>query len=140
VTTYAIIAEDTQQDATGSGGAKAPQSPCDQNMIFLLVAMGIVFYFILWRPQRKKEKEERTKREEMMKNLKKSDHVVTRGGICGVVAAVTEDEVTVKVDEKNDVRIRFLREAILNVITEEDEKTDEKKDGKKSDDSSTDKR
>jgi preprotein translocase subunit YajC len=134
VNTYAIIAEETVQDPTGSGGAKPP-APCDNNMIFLLVAMGIVFYFILWRPQRKKEKAERTKREDMMKNLKKSDHVVTRGGICGVVAAVSEDEVTVKVDEKNDVRIRFLREAILNVITEEEEK-----DGKKLDDSSAEKR
>jgi preprotein translocase subunit YajC len=62
----------------------------------------------------------------MLKNLNKSDHVMTIGGMHGVVASVTETEVVLKVDEKNDVRIRFGREAISKVITEEEVAGDRK--------------
>jgi preprotein translocase subunit YajC len=44
----------------------------------------------------------------------------------GIVASVTDTEVVLKVDEKNDVRIRFAREAISKVITEEGGEGDQK--------------
>jgi preprotein translocase subunit YajC len=131
---YAIVAQAAEQTPTGSPGGSGQGAPgCDQNMLILMVLMFVVFYFVLLRPQQKREKTERRKREEMLKNLKKNDRVVTRGGICGLVASVTDEDVVVKVDEKNDVRVRFLRDAILNVVAEEDEKKDEKKDDKKDD-------
>jgi preprotein translocase subunit YajC len=73
------------------------------------------------RPQQKKERDRTKTREEMLKNLKKSDHVMTIGGMHGVVASVTETEVVLKVDEKNDIRVRFGREAISKVVTEEEQ-------------------
>ena len=55
----------------------------------------------------------------MLKNLTKSDHVLTIGGIHGIVASVTDTEVVLKVDEKSDARIRVIREAISKVVTED---------------------
>ena len=57
----------------------------------------------------------------MLKALKKNDHVVSIGGIRGIVLNVTDEEVVVKVDEKGDVRIRFSREAISKVIGKDGE-------------------
>lgn len=105
--------------------AGAPQSPW--TMFVIMGLIFAVFYFLLIRPQRKKEKERQQQREGMLSSLKKSEHVVTIGGIHGIVAAVSKDEVVLKVDEKGDVRIRFSREAISKVVTEEDEEKDSKK-------------
>jgi preprotein translocase subunit YajC len=52
----------------------------------------------------------------VLANLKKNDHVLVSGGIYGVVISVGPESVTVKIDEKNDVRIRFAREAVLRVV------------------------
>ncbi len=78
-----------------------------------------VLYFLLIHPQRKKEKDRQKQREEMLKNLTKSDHVETIGGLHGIVASVTDTDVVLKVDEKSDVRLRFKREAISRVVTED---------------------
>jgi preprotein translocase subunit YajC len=115
VTTYTLIAQE----------AEAPPPTTDQTQpgggYGLLIMMALifgVFYLLLIRPQRKKEKQRQRDRETMLKNLKKSDHVMTIGGIHGVVASVTEDEVVIKVDEKNDTRLRMGRDAISRVVTE----------------------
>jgi preprotein translocase subunit YajC len=119
VTTYTLIAEDA---------APAPAAGSDQQQgspytLFIMMALIFgVFYFLLIRPQQKKEKDRQKQRQEMLKDLKKNDHVMTIGGLHGIVATVTETEVTLKVDEKNDVRLRFSRDAMSKVVTEEDEK------------------
>ncbi|MBE3095642.1 MAG: preprotein translocase subunit YajC [Planctomycetes bacterium] len=89
-------------------------------------ALFVVFYLLLIRPQQKKEKEKQKQRQEMLKHLTKNDHVATIGGMHGIVASVTDTEVVLKVDEKNDVRIRFAREAISRVVTDEGEEGDRK--------------
>jgi preprotein translocase subunit YajC len=118
VETYALIAEEAAPPALpGTDGQQKPQS--DWSMFILLGLLFVVFYVLLIRPQQKKQKAEQQKQEDMRKNLTKSDHVVTIGGMHGVVAAVTDTDVVLKVDEKNDVRIRFRRDAISRVITED---------------------
>jgi preprotein translocase subunit YajC len=52
----------------------------------------------------------------MLKKLQKNDKVVTTGGIFGVVTSVKEDEVTLKVDDTQNVKIRFTRSAIAGII------------------------
>ena len=116
--TYALIAEEAAPPAVpGADGAQKPQS--DWSMFILLGLLFVVFYVLLIRPQQKKEREKQKVREEMLKNLTKSDHVMTIGGMHGVVASVTDTDVVLKVDEKNDIRIRFGREAISKVVTDE---------------------
>jgi preprotein translocase YajC subunit len=59
---------------------------------FQLVGFGLVFYFLLFRPQQQARK----RHEELLKTLKKGDEVVTSGGIVGKVKGVESDRVTVE--------------------------------------------
>jgi len=125
VETYALVAEEAPAPQPG-GPQGQPGGGTLQTVILLVLLFG-VFYFLLIRPQRKRERERQKQHEEMLKNLKKSDHVQTIGGIRGVVSSVGEDEVVLKVDEKSDVRIRIVRDAISKVIEAEDKGAEEPK-------------
>jgi preprotein translocase subunit YajC len=71
-----------------------------------LVLIFVVFYFMLIRPQQKKQKD----LQEWLKSLKKGDEVVTNGGVIGKISGLTENTVTLEVQEK--VRMKFLRSHI----------------------------
>ena len=81
--------------------------------------MGVIFYLIVIRPAAK----ERKKHDNLLNNLQKNMRVLTSGGIIGVVANVSEDkkEITLKVDD--NTRIKFHRNFITTVFSED------KKDG-----------
>jgi preprotein translocase subunit YajC len=74
-----------------------------------IVAIVAIFYFLIIRPQNKKQKE--TQR--MLSDLKKGDRVVTIGGIHGVIQSVRESSVILKVDEST--KVEFSRSAIASV-------------------------
>lgn len=82
-----------------------------------LIAVFILFYFLLIRPQRR----EQATRESMLSALKKNDKVVTIGGMIGTVANISADgqEVTLKVDD--NTRIRMIRSSIQRVLSAEGE-------------------
>jgi preprotein translocase subunit YajC len=92
---------------------------------FPFIAIGILFYFMLIRPERRK----RAEMTETLNNLKKNDHVVTIGGIYGVVvnASKGSEDVTIRVDDSNNTKLRILRSAVSRVISVDG--GDEKKDG-----------
>ena len=66
-------------------------------MLMPLLLMGLVFYFMLIRPQRKKDK----KVKEMLDNLKHGDRVTTIGGIYGTIVAIKDDTITLAIGQKN---------------------------------------
>lgn len=68
-----------------------------------LLLMFVIFYFLLIRPQQKKNKELRR----MIDSLKKGDRIVTAGGIHGRITAVDDAVVTVEIADK--VRIKLNR-------------------------------
>ena len=70
----------------------------------------LIFYFLIIRPQRKRDKEAK----EMLAAIKKGDKIVTIGGIRGTVAVVKESTVIVKVDD--NTRIEFSKNAISSVL------------------------
>jgi preprotein translocase subunit YajC len=72
-------------------------------------AIIAIFYFLIIRPQNKKQKE--TQR--MLAALKKGDRIVTIGGIHGVIQNVKESSVIVKVDE--NTKLEFSRSAISGI-------------------------
>jgi preprotein translocase subunit YajC len=74
-----------------------------------IVAIIAIFYFLIIRPQNKKQKET----QKMLEALKKGDRVVTIGGVHGVIQSVREGSVIVKVDEL--CKIEFSRSAIATV-------------------------
>jgi len=71
-------------------------------ILFMLLMFG-VFWFILIRPQMKRQKEHQA----MLSALKKGDTVVTRGGLVGKIAGVTDKMITIELQEK--VRVRVMR-------------------------------
>lgn len=66
-----------------------------------LILMAVVFYFILWRPQKKEQK----KRAEFLSNLKKGDKIVTIGGLYGVILRLNDKSATIQIAEKVEVEI-----------------------------------
>ena len=76
-----------------------------------------VFYFFLFRGPRK----ERQWHAEMLRNLKRSDRVQTVGGVLGTVVDVRDQEVILKVDETNNIKMRFNRSAIKAVLSTGDQ-------------------
>jgi len=84
----------------------------DQNfVIIMMVGVLVLFYVLAGRGRKKRE----AKHREMLAGLKKGDKVTSIGGICGTIMEVREDEITVKVDEANNVRMKFARWAIRGV-------------------------
>lgn len=76
------------------------------NAIWPFILMGGIFYFMLWRPQKK----EQQKRQSMLESLKKGDKIITIGGMYGTITNISEKKVTVEVAE--NVEINFVRSAI----------------------------
>ncbi|MEC9332362.1 MAG: preprotein translocase subunit YajC [Verrucomicrobiota bacterium] len=72
--------------------ASAPAQSGGFEMFLPMVFMIVIFYFLLIRPQTKREKE----RKKMVEALKSGDSVVTRGGIVGTVQSVKADTVTIR--------------------------------------------
>lgn len=85
------------QGAAGSGGWGG---------IILILLTFIIFYFLLIRPQQKKEKQ----RQNMINNLKNGDKVITTSGIYGVVTAIKEEVITVKI--ASNTNVDFVKNAI----------------------------
>jgi preprotein translocase subunit YajC len=80
-----------------------------------LVLIFVVFYFLLIRPQQKKQKDHRT----MLDALRRGDRIVTGGGILGSVSKVVSPE-EVEVDIASGVRVRVLRSTITSVLAKPD--------------------
>lgn len=96
--------------------AAAPNST--GSMVSTIVMFGAVFaifYFMIIRPQNKKQKAVA----QMLAAVKKGDKVVTIGGIHGVVSAVKDKSIVVKVDDS--AKIEFSKSAIASVEARGDE-------------------
>jgi preprotein translocase subunit YajC len=105
----------------------AAEGPNQQSLLTFLwpfLIIGLLFYFLMIRPEKRK----RADIAQMQDSLKKNDRVVTIGGILGVVVntQASSNEVTIRVDDSNNTRIRILRSSISRVLT--DDKSDQKKD------------
>ena len=84
-----------------------------------------IFYFLLIKPQKKRDKETK----DMLASMQKGDKVVTIGGIRGTVAVVKESTVVIKVDD--NTRIEFSKNAVSQILNKKDAPAVEKKDDKK---------
>ncbi|MDR0540159.1 MAG: preprotein translocase subunit YajC [Spirochaetaceae bacterium] len=90
----------------------APAGGAEQGILSFLpfVLIIAIFYFLIIRPQNKKQKET----QKMLEALKKGDKVVTIGGIHGTIHSVKDKTVVLKVDE--NTKIEFLRSAISSIL------------------------
>jgi preprotein translocase subunit YajC len=76
---------------------------------FPLIAIFLIFYFIVIRPERAKQKEHKNQ----LSKLGKNDQVVTSGGIHGTVVNVKPDTIVLRVDD--NVRIEVDKEAVTKI-------------------------
>ena len=75
-----------------------------------LILIFVIFYFMLIRPQRKKDKEAK----KMLENLKVGDRICTIGGIYGTIVRIKDDVLTIEVGEQK-TQLVFARWAVRNV-------------------------
>jgi preprotein translocase subunit YajC len=108
----------------GQGAAGAEGTGGMIQMLVPLALVVVIFYFLIIRPQNKKQKET----QKMLNSMKKGDKVVTIGGIHGIIQSVDETTVIVKVDE--NAKVKFLKSAIATINAKADEKKEEKSDAK----------
>lgn len=76
----------------------------DTNIIYIIAflgVLGLVFYFFMIRPQRRRQQEHN----ELMSQLKQGDSVITAGGIYGRVESVDQDSVVLKIESGATMRI-----------------------------------
>jgi preprotein translocase subunit YajC len=104
-------------DNAGGGGPGAADEPRPnllvqiiQNPLTLITGLIFLFYILVLVPERRRQAETAKRRSQ----LKKNDRVVTTGGILGTVVGVTpeSDEITIRVDDATNTKIRVLRSAI----------------------------
>ncbi len=78
--------------------------------VILIVAMVAVFYFLIIRPQKKRDKQAR----EMRSSIKVGDEIVTIGGVCGKVTNVKDDTITILSAES---KMTFLKTSVASVTS-----------------------
>ena len=79
----------------------------DPMMPIFLVLIFAVFYFLLIRPQRKRQSEHRM----LIEELQKGDKVITIGGIYGEIDSIGEQELILRVEDGS--RLKLLRTSIM---------------------------
>ena len=95
-----------------AGGGQAPSSPLV--LLWPWVMIFVIFYLLIFRPQRLKQKQ----LEKMISELQKGDKVVTSGGLLGVVVGLKEKVAVVKIAD--NVKVEVLRSSITHVERKEE--------------------
>lgn len=80
--------------------------------LFLIV---LIFYFLMIRPQAKRQKAQRA----MLENLQKGDDVIAAGGIKGKISGIKEKENMIILKIDNDVKIEILKSSVSTVLNKE---------------------
>jgi preprotein translocase subunit YajC len=85
----------------------------DSGMLMSLLPFALIFvimYFLILRPQQKRVKQH----QEMVKNVRRGDTVITNGGLIGKVTKVIDDD-QIEIEIADDVRIRQMRQMVADV-------------------------
>ena len=119
ITSEPVTAEETTT-TTVAYDANAPASRREAPGLFgspliLFGLMFVVMYFLLFRGPRKKQQEHR----KLVQSLEKNDKVRTIGGIIGTVVDIRDDEITLKVDESSNTKIKIASSAIGKNLSKE---------------------
>lgn len=101
-----------------------PSTPAEYGQLIMnfapIILMVLIFYFLLIRPQRKRDKADR----EMKSSLKIGDNITTIGGIMGKIVNMKDEEQTVVIETSSDrTKMEFRRSAIASKDTSEEKKS-----------------
>lgn len=96
ITFLILIGGCVPEAAPGQGG-----NTSSLYLIVFLVIIFALFYFVMVRPQRRRQKEHQT----MVQELQKGNRVITAGGIYGTIESLSEDSVVIKVESGATIRV-----------------------------------
>jgi preprotein translocase subunit YajC len=96
------IADTTTGATTASSG--------NMSSLLLLLGFVVIFYFLLWRPQAKRAKDQRN----LISNLAKGDEVITSGGIYGKISDIVDDHLVLTIAD--NVQVKVQKTAVGNVL------------------------
>ena len=88
-------------DSTGMGGLST---------IIMFGSIIVIFYFMIYRPQKKRQKE----REDVISKMEKGDKVITSSGIHGTISQL--EETTILVQVSDNTKLRFEKAAVTQVV------------------------
>ena len=98
----------TTQSDSNSTNTTMKRNPFGGTQLIFLALMFVLMYMILFRGPRKKQQQHK----QMIQSLAKNDRIQTIGGIIGTVVDIRDDEITLKIDESNNTKIKIIRSAI----------------------------
>lgn len=96
--------------AIAAEAAAAPKDNAAIANIVMLVALGFVFYFLIFRPQSKRAKDHR----DLVSRLQKGDEILTSGGILGKISRVTDDFLVVNIAD--NIEIMVQKQAVASAL------------------------
>ena len=97
----------SQAHAAGEAGAQDG----GLSLIFMMVIFGAIFYFMIYRPQAKRNKEQKN----LMDSLSKGDEVLTQGGLIGRVVKISADNDYVQL-ELNESNVIVIKKSFISAI------------------------
>ena len=109
---FSILMDGTSAAATNADGTEAQSTGIMGYLptILMVVAMVAIFYFLLYRPQKKQERETT----QMRNSLEVGDEITTIGGIIGEVVSIKGETVTIETGKERS-KIRILRSAVKSI-------------------------
>lgn len=81
-------------------------------MIFILIVFGLIFYFMIYRPQAKRQKQQR----ELLAGLSKGDEVLTSGGLIGKISKVAADNDNIVIALNDTTEVTIKRDFVVAVL------------------------
>lgn len=107
--------EELKQNEKGGLGVQ------QYTQLLFIIGMFAILYFLMVRPQQQRHK----KHQEMIRNLKVNDRVITIGGIYGTIVKIKDDSCILRVSD--NVRIELLKNAISQVESNEEKEKNNKR-------------
>lgn len=95
--TIGLFISDAAAQASG-----AASSPSTWQSLLPMVALFVIFYFLLIRPQQKRQKEHKN----MVAGLAKGDEIVTMGGVLGKIISLDENFITLEISKGVEIRVQ----------------------------------
>lgn len=107
-TTATTATTDGTTAASSTTAAEPPSGMMAQ--LLMLGAFGFIFYFLIWRPQNKRAKQQR----DLISSLQKGDEVITAGGILGKIQRIKDDFLVLSISEGTEILVQ--RQAIAGTL------------------------
>ncbi len=119
VTSTPVTSEETStivvSDPNAAKSVTGHPKPMGGTFWIYIGLMFVLMYLILFRgPQKQKQQ-----RKQLVQSLQKNDRVQTIGGIIGIVMDIKDDEITLKVDESNNTKIKIIPSAISRNLSKD---------------------